>query len=328
MRTRRRLGAALLTTAALATLTVAAVPLAAACESDDPPPADRLVIATGGQGGVYYTLGHAYAEAARERWPTTVDVLTTAAAVENLKLISAGRADIAFATVDSAALAVRGEAQFGKSVPLVALAGLYDDYLQIVVRDGSAIRAIPDLRGKRVSTGSVGSGTEIVAGRVLEAAGLDENADIRRARLSAARSAAALLAGQIEAFFFTGGLPTPAVADLARRTQIRLLPVVAEMAALQNGYGDFYLSRSIPASAYGLKDEVATLGIANVLVARRDMPDETAYALTKLLFEAKPRLAAAHAEGRRLDRRAALATFPLPLHPGAARYYREAKSLV
>ena len=321
MRPGRRLAAL------LAVLLVA--PLAGACDREEPPPAQRLVIATGGQGGVYYTLGHAYAAAAGERWPMRVEVLTTAAAVENLKLIAEGRADIAFATVDSAALATQGQGPFAAPVPLVALAGLYDDYLQIVVREGSPIRTLRDLRGARVSTGSARSGTEIVAERVLEAAGLDQNVDIRRFRMSAARSASALLAGTIDAFFFTGGLPTPAVADLARKTRIRLLPIQgAEMKTLQNRYGDFYLSRSIPASAYELEGEVDTLGIANVLVARQDMPEAAAYALTKLLFEAKPRLAAAHAEGRRLDRRAALATFPVPLHPGAARYYKEAKSLV
>jgi TRAP transporter TAXI family solute receptor len=197
------------------------------------------------------------------------------------------------------------------------------------VRDESPIQKIADLRGARVSTGSAGSGTEIVAGRVLESVGIDQTADIRRQRMSAAASAAALRDRRIDAFFFTGGLPTPAVASLARQTPIRLLPVEEEMVTLQNRYGDFYLSRSIPASAYtGLTKEVPTLGIANVLVARKDMPEQLAYALTELLFEAKPELASAHAEGRRLDRRAALATFPVPLHPGAARYYRRSKSMV
>jgi TRAP transporter TAXI family solute receptor len=163
---------------------------------------------------------------------------------------------------------------------------------------------------------------------VLEAAGLDQTSDIRRQRMSASASAAALLERQIDAFFFTGGLPTPAVKSLAGRTRIRLLAVEAEMDTLQDRYGDFYLSRSIPASTYSrLEAEVPTLGIANVLVARRDMPEQTAYALTELLFEAKPALASAHTEARRLDRRAALATYPVPLHPGAARYYKRAKSM-
>jgi uncharacterized protein len=313
--------------AVLAALALAVL-AAGGCTAPDPPPVNRLVIATGGQGGVYYTLGHAYAAAAGERWGVAVDVLTTAAAVENLQLIAAGKADVAFATADAAALAAFGQKPFAGPVPLVALAGLYDDYLQIVVRADSAVRAVADLRGARVSTGSANSGTEIVARRVLEAAGLDEAADIKRHRMSAAASADALHANRIDAFFFTGGLPTPAVAELARKTPIRILPVAEEMATLQDRYGDFYLTRSIPASTYpGLDGEIATLGIANVLVARRDLPERAAFELTALLFEAKPRLAAAHAEGRRLDRRAALATYPVPLHPGAARYYRETKSL-
>ncbi|MFI0452258.1 TAXI family TRAP transporter solute-binding subunit [Actinomadura sp. 6N118] len=288
-------------------------------------PVSRLVIATGGEGGVYHALGTAFAGAARRRWAADTAVLTTAASVENLRLIADGRAHLGFATVDSAALAVRGEGPFVQALPIVALAGLYDDYLQIVVSADGPIQAIADLRDRRVSTGSAGSGTEIVAARVMEAAGLDLDREIDRHRLSASASAAALGRGEIDAFFFTGGLPTPAVAELSRRHQIRILPVGQMVGGLQARYGEVYQPRSIPANLYSLAGEVTTVGIANVLVVRADMSAAEAQALTALLFEAKTTLNAAHAEARRLDHRTALVTFPVPLHPGAAKYYQESK---
>ncbi|MCW2918436.1 MAG: hypothetical protein JWN52_6504 [Actinomycetia bacterium] len=296
------------------------------CGGSSPPVTD-LVIATGGNGGVYHALGDAYAAAARDRWSAKVEVLTTAASVENLRLLAEGRADVAFATVDSAALAVNGAAPFSRALPIVALAGLYDDYLQIVASADGPIRKIGDLLRRRVSTGSAGSGTEIVAARVLAAARIDVDRGIARSRLSAAQSAEALRKGEIDAFFFTGGLPTPAIADLARTTRIRILSVGDLVGDLQREYGDVYLPRSIPTTIYGLGEEVSTVGIPNVLVVRADMSSAKAKALTALLFESKPTLVAAHAEARRLDRRSALATFPVPLHSGAAQYYRESKVL-
>ncbi|GAA2082110.1 TAXI family TRAP transporter solute-binding subunit [Actinomadura alba] len=297
-----------------------------ACESSTSPPA-HVVIASGGVGGVYHALGTAFAGAIRKSWSAETDVMTTAAAIENLRLVAGGQADVGFATVDSAALAIEGSGPFDESLPIVALAGLYDDYLQIVVRADGPLHEVGDLRGRRVSTGSVGSGTEVVANRVLKAAGIDIDTGISRHRLSAVYSAEALRSGQIDAFFFTGGLPTPAVDELARTFPIRLLPVGELAADLYRRYGDVYLPRSIPVNLYGLAKEVTTVGIPNVLVVRRSMSDADARALTALLFASKPTLVAAHAEARRLDRRAALATFPVRLHPGAAAYYRESKVL-
>ncbi|WP_034485780.1 TAXI family TRAP transporter solute-binding subunit [Actinomadura oligospora] len=311
---------------------LAGVPLGASgCRSDETalPP---VVIATGGRGGVYHALGEAFAATLHDRWKVRATVLTTAASIENLRLLAAGRADLAFSTVDSADLAARGAGPFATPFPgggvdgrVAALSGLYDDYLHVVVRADSPIRRVADLRGRRVSTGAAGSGTEVVAGRVLAAAGLRGPDAIVRSRLSASGSGDALRAGRIDAFFFTGGLPTPAVADLARTVRVRLLPVGALVTGLQRSFGEVYLARSIPAGTYGMGREVPTLAIPNVLVVRADMPSAVARELTALLFASKARLAAVHAQARRLDRRAALATYPLPLHPGAARYFRETK---
>lgn len=291
-----------------------------------PAPFGRLVIATGGNGGVYFRLGNALAEAARDRWAVPVEVMETAASVVNLRHIVDGRADVAFCTVDAAKLMLAGQGPFRQPESVAALAWIYDDYLQIVVRAEDPIRTVADLRGRPVSTGADGSGTELVAERVLQAAGLHIDRDIKRRRLGATQSAVELTAGRIDGFFFTGGLPTPAIDDLAAQTGVRILSLTGELNTLLNGYDEIYSARTIAPGFYHLDEQVTTIGIPNVLVVRDDMPDETARQLTALLFDAKPRLVAAHGEARRLDpRAAALGIYPVPLHPGAAQFYRETK---
>jgi hypothetical protein len=299
----------------------------AACGGDDRPPVERVVIAAGGPGGVYEAVGTALAKAARDRWSTDARVLLTAGSVENLQLVADGRADIGFTTVDAAALAINGEAPFRNALTLAALASLYDDYLQIVVRADSNIEKLADLRGKRVSIGLPGSGSEIVTMALLSTVGINPKVDLVASRLSAANAAESLRGERIDAFFFTAGLPTPAVADLAADVKVNLLSVETEIQDLQDQFDEYYVTRTIPAGMYGLERDVVTIGIANVLAVRRETPERDAYRLTELLYQAKPAIAAAHGEGRRIDPRSALATFPLPLHPGAQRYYRDVKPM-
>jgi len=302
---------------------VAGLPHAAGgCSADPAPPPGRLVIAAGAAGDTYEAIGAALAGAARARWSADARVLATTGSVENIQLVADGRADVGFTTVDVAALALDAEAPFTSAVPIVALAGLYDDYLHVVVRADSTIERLAQVHGRRVATGVPDSAAEIIAERMLSVAGVRPGV---RSRLSAAEAAAALRANTIDAFVVTGGLPTPVVATLAEAVSLRLLSVGAEVAALQGRFGEYYVARSIPAGTYGLPEEVTTLGVRTVLVVRRDLPEQTAYRLTELLFRAKRELVAAHDEARRLDTRSALATFPVPPHPGASRYYRESK---
>jgi uncharacterized protein len=311
------------TAAALVALAVAAGTVG--CDRTTPPPLDRLVIATGGAGGVYDALGRTLADAAHRRWGLRVEVRATAGSEENLRLVADGRADLAFARVDVAGLARGGDHPFASALPIVALAGLYDDYLHIVVPAASRIRSVADLATAVVSTGEAGT-TETLAERTLVAGGLDLD-QVARRRLSAVDSAEALRTGTIDAFFVTGGIPMPVVANLARRMPIRLLSIPDEVGELESRFGEDYRVRSIPPSAYGLDVETITAGVPNVLVVRDDLAEEAAYGLTELLFAAKAELVRAHPEARRLDPRAALATFPLPLHPGADRYYRRTKPM-
>jgi uncharacterized protein len=317
---------------ALALAALLATVSLAACEGDSAPPIDRLVIAGGPPGSVYDDLARAFADVIRARWGTAVTVATTDGSVENLNQLSSGKADVGFSTVDVASLALQGQPPFGPPRRIVALAGLYEDYVHIVVPAASQIEQISDLDGLPVSLGAENSGTPIIAQRVLDAAGKDL-ADIKPRYLSPADSATALLTGEIKAFFMVGGLPTQTLVDLAKRVPVRLLPIDEELDELQSRHGEYYHGRSIPPNTYNLtsrskdRKEIKTVGVPNVLVSERRLSEDVAYRLTELLFMARTELANAYVGARRLEARSALAVFPLHLHPGAANYYRESKPL-
>lgn len=298
---------------------------AAACTGGQPAAPDRLVIAAGAADDVYQVLGEALGEAARRSWSAEVDVLSTQGSVENLQLVAEGQADVGFATVDTVAVALSGNRPFATALPIQALARLYDDYLQVVTLAGGDIRELADLTGRQVSVGVTGSGTDITADRVLQAEGisLGRRIDDQNPRLAAR----ALAAGEIDAFFVAGGLPTPVVSELAREVPVRLLSMPELAGDLRDQHDEYYHAQTIPAGSYDLEAEVETVGVPTVLVVRQDLAEDTAYRLTELLFDAKPRLVEAHVEARRLDHRSAPATFPIELHPGAERYYRDEKPL-
>ena len=287
----------------------------------------RLSIATGGTGGVYYVYGGALARLISESTPgveATAEV--TSASVDNLKFLRDGKADLAFTLADTLKDAADGKGAFaGRPVDLRALAVLYTNFTHVVTKKGSGIAQLIDLKGKVVSMGSAGSGTETIADRTLAAAGLDPGKDIRRENLSAQASADALKDGKIDAFFWSGGLPTAAVLDLAISAPITLLDVSSVLKPLQQQYGEtLYRPLSIPAATYALIDtEVRTFGVSNVLVVPASFDAERAYLIVKLMFEKKAALAAAHAEARNLDLATAAAGSPVAYHPGALKYYAE-----
>lgn len=313
--------------ATVAVLIAAAGGAVATALREEPHRLQRLVIATGGVGGVYYDYGQGLATAARKAYPQAnpVTVLETAASVANLAMIADGQADVAFTLADSAALAVRGQAPFVGEQPIAALARLYDNYTQLVVLAEATITKLEDLRGRAVSTGAPDSGTELIASRLLGVANLHPDRDVRRHRLGLVESIEALEDGHVDAFFFSGGLPVQAIADLAHRTPIRMIDLGATVPKMREQFGEFYSVLPVPAFVYGLGEDVVTVGVPNYLVASQRMSEADAYALTRLLFDAKADLVLAHPEARRLTRRAAIATYPVPLHPGAVRYYRDVK---
>jgi uncharacterized protein len=289
------------------------------------PTARRLSIATGGTGGVYYILGGAMARVLSRDLPglqATAEV--TSASVENLHFVADGSADLGFSLADSAHDAAQGRGKFPEALPVVALASLYDNVTHVVSREEAGLAAVADLRGRRVSTGSPNSGTELIAERVLSAAGLEAGRDLKRERLGVAESAAALKDGRIDAFFWSGGLPTAAVLELAATpgTRLRLISDAALVPPLVAAHGPLYAVTTIPDNLYPHTRGVQASAVRTLLVARRDLPEDLAYAITRLLFDKKEELAAAHPMARQLDPRAA-ARAPIPVHPGAARYYRE-----
>ena len=203
---------------------------------------------------------------------------------------------------------------------------LYTNVTHVVTKKGSGITRLTDLKGKVVSMGSAGSGTETIADRTLVAAGLDPATDIRRENLSAQASADALKDGKVDAFFWSGGLPTAAVLDLAIAAPILILDTAGVLPKLQARYGEaLYRPVSIPRSTYASIDtEVRTFGVSNVLVVPANFDATRAYLIVKAMFEKKAVLAAAHAEARNLRLDSAPLGSPVPLHAGAAKYYAEA----
>jgi uncharacterized protein len=288
-----------------------------------------LSIATGGTGGVYYPYGGGLAKLISEKIPAvqaTAEV--TGASVDNLKLLQQGRADLAFTLADTLAEAVKGTGPFSQTGPVAArtIAVLYQNFTHIVALEGGGIARVQDLRGRTVSVGSPGSGTELIAGRVLQAASIDPHRDIRRQALGVAESVNALKDGKLDAFFWSGGLPTPSVQDLAMTSGIRLvlLPNAEFAAPLTAKYGaGLYGEAMMPARSYrGVLDPVPVITVGNLLVASAGMPEELAHDITKLLFDEQRSLIAIHPEARHLAPATGPADSPAPFHPGAVRYYR------
>ena len=310
---------------------VGIVALAAGCGSPDGGGlTQRLSIATGGTGGVYYPYGGGMAQVISDHLgdvEATAEV--TAGTVDNLKFIASRSADIAFALADSLDDAYAGRGAFGEfgTVPAHALAVLYDNYNHVVTTDDSGIESVQDLEGRVVSTGAPGSGTEISAFRILEAAGVDYNAGFQRQSLGAAQSVDALRDGKIDAFFWSGGIPTGSLLDLATtpRLTIRLIETATLLPTLEERYGaTVYHLAPIPVSTYpGMTDAVQTVAVANVLVVHESMDLEVARRITEALFDGYDELAAIHPMAALLSLETAVTGSPVPFHEGAVAYYRD-----
>jgi TRAP transporter TAXI family solute receptor len=288
----------------------------------------RLSIATGGTGGVYYPLGGGLANILSKTLPgveATSEV--TSGSVDNIKLIGTGRADIAFVLADTASEGLNGTGKFKQKFPVRALAVLYANKSQWVTVEGTGINKIADLKGKRISTGAPGSGTEVIALRILEAYGIDSDKDVKREKLSVAESVNAIKDRKIDAFFWSGGVPTAAVTDLAATPgfKIKLLDHADAIPKLVQKYGPLYVKGTIPANAYpGQDKEVQEAEVWNLLVANEKMDDKLAYDVVKTLFEKKADLVAVHSEAQNLDLSRQLSgASPIPFHPGALKYFSE-----
>lgn len=288
-----------------------------------------LSIATGPTGGVYYPLGGGMANLLSKYVPgLSATAESTAGSVANHEFIATGKADIALTMADATWDAFKGQEKFqGKPVNVRALMVLYPNRFHIVTLEGLGINKIADLKGRRVSTGPPRSGTEAKTNRVLAAAGLDPEKDIIRERLTVQASADALKDRKIDAFFWSGGVPTASVTDLAASpgVRIKLLDHAEVVDVLNKRYGPLYVRDVIPAKSYpGQEREVQIATIWNVLVARADLPDEVAYNIVKTIFERREEMIRVHGEARNFDfKYQTNAAAVIPFHPGAVKYFRE-----
>jgi uncharacterized protein len=296
-------------------------------DAGDAPGADgTLSIATGGTGGVYYPYGGGMANVLRERLGLNASVQETNASVDNLLLVQDGAADMAFSLGDTVADGVAGRAQFeGRAVQLCTLGRLYDNFTQPVTMAGTGIRSVADLRGKRVSVGSPGSGTEVIALRILEAAGINPETDIQRSQLGVGETAQALRDGTVDAGFWSGGLPTGALIDLASTGQMVLIPTGEFGPAVAQRYGEYYGVTDIPAGTYqGQTEPSPQVVVPNVLVVRPDMPQQLQQDVTRVIFENEQQLAAVHPAANDLDAASAGDVRFVEVCPGARAYFDQA----
>jgi uncharacterized protein len=292
------------------------------CQAGD----GRITIATGNTGGVYYTLGGGLAQLISDNTPLKASAAETGASVQNIQQLVAGDYDIAFALADTAADAVEGKAAFdGKPQDVQALARIYPNYTQVVVRADSGIDSVADMKGKSISTGSPKSGTEVIANRLLEAAGLAQS-DISAQRLALRPTVDQMKSGGLDGLFWSGGLPTPELTDLTTSLggDVKFLDI-ADLLDDMKKVNQVYEKGAIPADTYGLPEDVPTIVVPNLLLVTKDFPEANACAITNLIFDKKADLAKVHKAANALDRKIAVETAPVELHPGAAKALNEQK---
>lgn len=286
-----------------------------------------ISVLTGGQSGIYYPLGVALSQAYDKVLPSAkISVQATKASAENLNLLQQGKGEVAFALGDSVSHAWKGDEEAGFKAPLKklrAIAGLYPNYIQIIANAESGIKTIADLKGKRISVGAPKSGTELNARAVLAAAGLSYKDFAKVEYLGFGESVELMKNRQLDVTLQSVGLGAASIRDLAISINIVVVSVPAEVVAK---VGDAaYLAATIPADTYkGQTAAVPTVAIKNILVTHEGVPVDTVYAMTKSMYDNLDGLVAAHAAAKGIVKKDAIAGLPIPLHPGAEKYYREA----
>lgn len=286
-----------------------------------------LSIATGGTGGVYYPYGGGIAAVISKYLPgVEVTAEVTAASVDNCKLVGAGRSDMGFCMADTAYDAYAGTGKFKSKLPLATIAVLYASYMHVVTLADKGIASVADLKGKTVSTGAPGSGTEVKALRVLEAYGINPDKDIKRDRLGATESGGALKDNKIDAFFWDGGVPTASIMDLAATPGLNMLLLdhADSLSKLREKYGPVYFPKTIVKETYmGQKQDVAVAGVGNMLICNQKAKPELIYDILKTMFEHHSDLVSIHKEALSFTVQDAVVGSPLPFHPGAVKFFQE-----
>ena len=286
-----------------------------------------ISIATGGTGGVYYPLGGGMANVLSKTLPGYVaSARVTGGSVANCQLVGSKQAELALSQVDAAYDAIKGLDKFASgALPIRQLMALYPNRMHVVSVEGRGVTKMADLKGKRVSTGSPGSATEVFAFRCIEMAGLDKDKDMRRERLGVAESTNAVKDGKIDAYFWVGGLPTAAVTDLGATPNTKIVMIdTADLVPKMNAkYNDLYTTDTIKAKTYPGQDKDNQVAvIQNILIAHESMPDQTAYDIVKTFIEKQADLVAVHSEAESISV-ANQKNSPIPWHPAALKYFKE-----
>lgn len=284
-----------------------------------------LNIVTGGTGGVYIVYGAGLADMLTKKMKVAASAQSTPASVDNMKLIRDGKADLAFTLADTAFDAINGKGRFAPpegKVDAKTIAVMYSNYMHLVAKASAGINTVADLKGKRVSIGAAGSGTETKAIRILEAYGLNATTDIQPQRLAAQDSADAVRDNKADAFFFDGGLPTSAVADLANSTPIKLIDQSDAIAKMNSKYGNFYFPAKIPKGTYKNDADVVTAGVANLLVVPSSFDPALVKAILTAMFDNQADLVLVHPEAKNLKLDTATQGSSIDFHPGAIDFYK------
>jgi TRAP transporter TAXI family solute receptor len=293
--------------------------LVTACGRTATPALAELRIATGPPGAVYREIGATLAEVLAGRFPNTkVRTIPTGASVDNLRLLHQRGTDLAFVSVDSAVAGLKA----GVPRSTAAIARLYDSFIQLVARADGPIRKLADLHGRTVSVGAAGSGTEFITRRMLSLTPTVQPHLIVSDQLA---SATALIERRIDAFFTLTGVPTPAITGLLRRVPLWMVPLGDLVERMNSTFGEEYAPATIASSAYQGIPATETMTVANLLLVQPELDEDVVQLITRTLFAERARIARGHQEANRINVRTGIATSPVPLHPGAARYYRSAK---
>lgn len=309
---------------ALAVVALAAVGLTA-CSGSAEPELQNLEIAGGDTSGIYYNYAANLADAVSRSTGLDVQAAETHGSVENLQRVGSGKAILGFSQGDTAADAALGAGSFEQPIPVRAVARVYDEYVHIVVAADSDVRQLADLAGRRVSLGARDSGVQVIASRVLDAAGVGTES-VANLALGLEESVAALQRGDLEAFFWVGGLPTPGIERLEESMPIRLLSVEADVVERVNrGHAGVYQFADFPVGFYDLQGSVVTMTVPNYLVTGVDAPDALIRTVLQTLFASRTEISRSVTAAGYLDRRLAIFTGPIELHPGAQEYFIETR---
>ncbi|MBT0773856.1 TAXI family TRAP transporter solute-binding subunit [Kineosporia sp. J2-2] len=283
----------------------------------------RIVITAGTTAGVYYAWALALKEQLEATSSLEVEVLPSSGSIENLARLTAGTADLAVSAGDAAETRNgRGSADDESSdVPLRAIARIYDDYYHVIVPAGSTLHSLSDLAGHRVAIGDPGSGTALIARRLLSLAGIT----VQEKELGIVDGLDALKAGTVDAVFWSGGVPTTAVQATSEQIPLRLIGLGDLAREMRFTYGSVYRPAAIPAGRYGGNEQVDTMALANLLVTRADADDEMVSTVISTIFDRRSAIARDVPAANQTDLRSAILTGGLDLHPAAVAYYRKEK---